>query len=89
MLTKHLKLLELLSTSYCVNLVTIALMGLKLHRGLPKSTSPAREGSKKPGLNRVNELLIWMHRSLHFASIRTIRILKELLYLVVGKITME
>ena len=33
MLTEHLKLLELLSTSSCVNLVTIALMVFKLHRG--------------------------------------------------------
>ena len=43
------KLLESLSTSSCVNLVTIALMVLKLHLG----GAGVPEGKKKPGLNRV------------------------------------
>ena len=52
--TKHLKLLELLSTSSCVNLVTIALTVFKLHRGggLPKTPRLAKV-QKKPGLSRV------------------------------------
>ena len=55
MSTKYLKLLELLSTSSCVNLVTIALTVLKLHRGegLPPPL-PGQRRLEKPGLNRIN-----------------------------------
>ena len=52
--TKHLKLLELLSTLFCVNLVARALTALKLHGGGASEDPPVREGLKKPGLNRVN-----------------------------------
>ena len=60
MSTKHLKLLESLSTSSCVNLVTIALTVLKLHRGAsetPPPPLPVGEGSKKPGLYWVKPFL--------------------------------
>ena len=55
MSTKHLKLLELLSTSSSVNLVTIALTVFELHGGggVASEAPPVREGPKKPGLNRV------------------------------------
>ena len=55
---KHLKWLELMPTSSCVNLVTIASTVLKLHRGpsegLPPPPPPWSDNvKKKPGLNRV------------------------------------
>ena len=58
MSTRHLKLLELLSTSSGVNLVTIALTVFKLHRvgrgggAFEEPQPPVREGPNKPGLNR-------------------------------------
>ena len=58
MTTEHLKLLELLSTSSCVNLVTIALRVLKFHVGraseaLPlPSPFPVPEGEKEASLSK-------------------------------------
>ena len=56
MITEHLKLLDFLFTSYCVNLVTTALKLLKLHRGPSEPPPRFPAGSKKPGLNRVKVL---------------------------------
>ena len=63
MSTKHLKLLELLSTSSCVNLVAIALTVFELHG--EGGGGGVREGPKKPGLNRVkaNEPLHEMQKN--------------------------
>ena len=47
MSTKHIKLLELLSTSSCVNLVTIALTVLKLHGGRGGGASRSLPRSEK------------------------------------------
>ena len=53
MSTKHLKLLELFSTSSCVNLVTIALRVFKLHGG--GSPSRSEKVKKKPVWIRLSD----------------------------------
>ena len=72
MSTKHLKLLEFLSTSSCVNLVTKALTVLNLYRGAskdpppPPPPSPVPEDQEKPGLNRVKR---WRSKIFTYAKL--------------------
>ena len=74
MSNKHLKLLELLSTSYCVNLVTIVLTVLNLHWGGGgfRDPPPLSEKVQKPGSDIalrietasfavMNAFVLWQH----------------------------